>query len=66
MECRVHTNQGVEQYLDATIEIGANAVLTVNDHAAKQTTSFSPSAWLRIEYASAAVVEMTADEHEDF
>jgi hypothetical protein len=62
---KVHTNGiGVDSYDDAAYDISdANAVLTVIDHAAHQTITYSPSGWLRIEGPEA---DMPTFEHDDF
>jgi hypothetical protein len=62
---KVHTTgTGVDTYDDAEYMINdVNAVLTVTDHGAHQTITYSPSGWLRIEGPEA---EMPTDEHEDF
>ena len=62
---KVYTNStGVDTYDDARYDVNsANAVLTVTDHKAHQTVTYSPSGWLRIEGSE---TEMPADEREDF
>ena len=62
---KVHTNGiGVDSYNDAAYDINdANGVLTVTDHEAHQTITYSPSGWLRIQGPAG---EMPTVEHEDF
>ena len=46
---KVYTNGiGVDSYDDAAYDVNdANAVLTVTDHKAHQTITYSPTGWLR-------------------
>ena len=62
---KVHTSgTGVDSYNDAGYEINdVNAVLTVTDHEAHQTITYSPSGWLWIEGPEA---EMPTAERDDF
>ena len=62
---KVHTNGiGVDSYEDAAYNIDdANAVLTVTDHKAHQTITYSPAGRLRIEGPAG---EMPTFEHDDF